>query len=149
MCAISFSVSKLKKEQHRQRSYRYTQEYRVCISIERFLSGDCYSLKRTFFKGLIAPRTHCRVAKAKVMTTRTSCKTHISFLLTSMSHRMNLLNRTVCALSHIRIYLPTSDYSRELLVLCRPAARHSASGHSRELRRIYRSDRSLTESSRS
>jgi len=29
---------------------------------------------------------------------------HVLFPTTSMSHRMNLLNGTVCALSHIRIY---------------------------------------------
>jgi hypothetical protein len=77
-CVVPFiSVSKLKKEQHRQRSQKHTQEYPVCIPIERFLSGDCYSLKRTRLKGLTARRTHCRIAKAKVMTTSASCETHI------------------------------------------------------------------------
>jgi hypothetical protein len=75
------SVSKLKKEQHCQRSQKHTEKYRVCIPLERLLSGDCYSLKRTRLKGLSAPRTHCSIAKAKVMATRTSYKTHISFPL--------------------------------------------------------------------
>src|SRR6185436_15170222 len=73
------SVSKLKKEQHRQRSQKHTEKYRVRIPLECLLSGDCYSLKRTRLKGLSAPRTNCRIAKAKVMATRTSCETHISF----------------------------------------------------------------------
>jgi hypothetical protein len=45
-----FSVSKLKKEQHRQRSQKHTEEYRVCIPLERLLSSDCYSLKRIRLK---------------------------------------------------------------------------------------------------
>jgi hypothetical protein len=71
----------LKKEQHRQPPQKHSEKYRVCIPLERLLSGDCYSLKRTRLKGLSAPRTHCRIAKAKVMTTRTLCETHISFPL--------------------------------------------------------------------
>jgi len=55
----------LKKEQHRQRSQKHTEKYRVCILLERLLTGDCYSLKRTRLKGLSAPRTHCPIAKAK------------------------------------------------------------------------------------
>jgi hypothetical protein len=53
--ALSFSVSQLKKEQHRQRSQKHTEKYRVCIPLERLLTGDCYSLKRTRLKGLSAP----------------------------------------------------------------------------------------------
>jgi hypothetical protein len=75
------SVSKLRKEQHRQRSQKHTQEYRVCIPLERFLSGDCCSLERTQLKGMAAPRARSRIAKAKVITTRTSYEIHISFLL--------------------------------------------------------------------
>jgi hypothetical protein len=71
----------LKKEQHRQPSQKHSEKYRVCIPLEHLLSGDCYSLKRTRLKGLSALRTHCRIAKAKVMTTRTLCETHISFPL--------------------------------------------------------------------
>jgi len=71
----------LKKEQHRQRSQKHTYEYRVCIPLECFLSSDCDPLKRTRLESLSAPRTHCHIGKAKVMATRTLCKTHISFPL--------------------------------------------------------------------
>jgi hypothetical protein len=71
----------LKKDRQRQRSQKHTEKYRVCIPLERLLTGDCYSLKRTRLKDLSAPRTHCRIAKAKVMATRTSCKAHFSFPL--------------------------------------------------------------------
>jgi hypothetical protein len=50
------SVSKLKKEQRRQQSQQQTQEYRICIPLERFLSGDCCSLERTQLKGMAEPR---------------------------------------------------------------------------------------------
>jgi len=77
--ALSFSGSKLKKEQHRQRSQKRTEKYRVCIPLERLLSGDGYPLKHARLKGLSAPRTHCRITKAKMMATRTLCETHIHF----------------------------------------------------------------------
>ena len=134
--AISFSVSKLKKEHHRQRSQKHTEKYRVCVPRERLLSGDCYSLKRTRLKGLSAPRTHCRIAKAKVIATRTSYETHIyflrwrrktnapqspsvvmklsrdfgsppCFLTTSMSQNEPFKLHCLCAISHTKYTVPS------------------------------------------
>jgi hypothetical protein len=78
----------LKKEQHRQRSQKHTEKYRVSIPLECFLSGNCNPLKRTPLKGLSAPRTHCSIAKAKVMATRTSRETHFSFPLPATENQI-------------------------------------------------------------